>query len=176
MAEPARGTRRDAFDILGVAARFDLDLPAVQRAYLARSADVHPDRAGEAGEQLAAELNDAKRVLEDPERRAGALLARLGGPSKEADRSLPDGFLMEMMELRESAEAAGASGDRAEVDRWIADAERRRKGHIESVGRAFAAVGAAPTGDQLRAIRRELNAWRYIERMIEQLDGGGETM
>jgi hypothetical protein len=25
----------------------------------------------------------------------------------------------------------------------------------------------------LVAIRRELNAWRYIERLIEQLDGGG---
>lgn len=179
VSDPAR---RDAFDILGVAAQFNLDLPAVQRAYLARSADVHPDRAGvegggaEASEQLAAELNDAKRVLEDPERRANALLARLGGPSKEADRSLPDGFLMEMMELREAAEAAGASGDAAEVDRWIANAERRRKGHIESVGSAFATLGTVPAGDQLRAIRRELNAWRYIERMIEQLDGGGESM
>ena len=148
----------------------------MQRAYLARSAEIHPDRAGEASEQQAAELNDAKRTLEDPERRAGALLARLGGPSKEADRSLPDGFLMEMMELREAAEAAGSSADPAEVERWVNDAERRRKRHIESIGRAFAAIGATPTGDQLRAIRRELNAWRYIERMIEQLDGGGETM
>lgn len=165
----------DAFDILGVPARFDLDAAAVQRAFLARSAEVHPDRtAGD--EELAAELNAARQTLNDPERRANALLARLGGPSKEADRSLPDGFLMGMMSLREQAEAA--SGDPAQLEHWMDEAERRRRAHIETTGAAFAAIqraGSAPSTPSLRDIRRELNAWRYIERMIEQLqssDGG----
>lgn len=105
-----------------------------------------------------AELNEAKRVLEDPERRANALLAKLGGPSKEEDRSLPEGFLMEMMEVREQMEEDGAAG-RGKWEEW---AKERRGEAIEEVGAMF-------RERRLAEVRRRLNAWRYIERMMEQL-------
>src|SRR5262249_24085423 len=117
---------RDAFDILGIVPRFDLAPGEVQRAYLARASAAHPDRAGRGGgdgggeaEEGASALNGARADLEDPERRAAVLLKRLGGPAKEQDRSLPDGFLMEMMEVREAMEAA------ADKTPWIARAEER---------------------------------------------------
>jgi molecular chaperone HscB len=154
----------DAFDVLGLPAEFAVDAAAVNRAYLARSAALHPDLAAgdESAPRKMAELNEAKRVVEDPERRANALLARLGGPSKEEDRSLPDGFLMEMMEVREQMEAEGT----AERGKWEAWAKERRREAIEDVGAMFRA--AADEG-MLGAIRRRLNAWRYIERMVEQI-------
>lgn len=151
-----------------------MDAAGVQRAFLARSAELHPDRA-EGDEVLAAELNAARQTLADPERRANALLARLGGPSKEADRSLPDGFLMDMMDLREQAEAA--SSDPGQLEHWLDEADRRRTAHIATTKKAFAAIEAAggvPASAALRDIRRELNAWRYIERMIEQLQSSDE--
>lgn len=137
-----------------------MDAAAVNRAYLARSAALHPDRAaGDAdAPRRMAELNEAKRVIEDPERRANALLARLGGPSKEQDRSLPDGFLMEMMEVRERMEAEGA----AARGTWEAWAKERRREAVEEVGAMF-------REGRLGEVRRRLNAWRYIERMMEQL-------
>lgn len=162
----------DPFDILGLAPRFDLGEGEIRRAYLARAAQVHPDTAGgeEDAEALSAELNRAKRTLEDPERRANALLARLGGPAKEEDRSLPSGFLMEMMEVRERMEEAVASGDparRTEMEAWAA---ARREAHASRVKALFEKAGGDAPADVLRAIRTELNAWRYVERMIEQLD------
>ena len=39
-----------------------------------------------------------------------------------------------------------------------------------TVNRLFDALGERPDAPALAAIRRELNAWRYIERLIEQLD------
>src|SRR5262249_4446136 len=86
----------DPFDVLGLPARFDLPPAEVQAAYLARSRTLHPDALGSESTEdgvRAAELNDAKRVLENPETRAEALLTRLGGPRKEQDRTLPPSFL-----------------------------------------------------------------------------------
>ena len=83
---------------MGLARRFDITAAEIRRAYLQRAAAVHPDLAGDDAGEAAAALNRAKMVLENPERRANALLALLGGPAKEQDKSLPPGFLMEMMD------------------------------------------------------------------------------
>lgn len=180
----------DAFDQLGLPPRFDLTAAQVRAAYLARATAVHPDHAGGGASGAAlpgaldgdsARLNHARATLADPEQRAEALLARLGGPAKETDRSLPDGFLMEMMDVREQLDASVSARDSAGVSRWLAWADERRARHVACVGELFfGAMGGGTTqADRsvLVALRRELNAWRYIERMIEQIDapaGGGE--
>ncbi len=163
----------DPFDLLGLPPTFDLDRAAIDRAYLSRAAAVHPDLAAGDPEapRRSALLNRARSILSDPESRAAALLARLGGPSKESDRSLPDGFLAEILEVREEIEAAARSTDHAARARWEAWADERRAAHIAEISRLFAAPDAPP----LRAIRMELNAWRYVERLIEQLDTAGEA-
>lgn len=161
----------DPFDALGLPARFDLESAAVERAYLARAARLHPDiaRGDPDAARRSAELNEARRVVGEPELRANALLARLGGPAKEQEKSLPPGFLMEMMEVRESIDGVLASGDRAARSTWDAWAAERRRGHIETVGALFARLSGPPEPGALRAIRTELNAWRYTERLLEQL-------
>ncbi|MFN7020689.1 MAG: iron-sulfur cluster co-chaperone HscB C-terminal domain-containing protein [Phycisphaerales bacterium] len=166
----------DPFVVLGLERRFDLSPAEVERAYLARAAGLHPDVVGALGPDVegagpSEELNRARQVLKDPESRGNALLALLGGPAKEQDRSLPDGFLAEMMEVRERMEAGGA----AERERWEGWAEQRRSSHERNVRELFSRAAGGETADSghetLRAIRRELNAWRYIERMLEQSGG-----
>lgn len=172
----------DPFLALGLERTFDLDESRIRRAYLARAATIHPDTMegaldGDADADSAA-LNEAKRTLEDPERRANALLALLGGATKEEDRSLPPGFLMEVMELRERVEEALGSGDASARARVGREAGVAREAYIQRVGALFRGLGpgdGVESGERafaLRAIRVELNAWRYIERLIEQLDPG----
>lgn len=160
--------KTDPFDLLGLEARFDLEDDEIRRAYLARTAAAHPDSSDRSddAEHDSAALNEARRTLEDDERRANALLARLGGPGAD-DRSLPEGFLMEIMETRERIESALESGDADARAACEAEAEERRRGHMARVGELFS-KGADP--ETLAAIRTELNAWRYAERLIEQLD------
>lgn len=155
----------DPFKILGLPPRFDLTPAEIQRAFLARSATLHPDRST-GDEALAAELNHARQTLADPEARARALLARAGG-TEDTDRSLPDGFLLTMMDARERLEAAQVEGDAAAVRAWLAWAEEQRGRHVGRVG-GLLSEEPVPAG----AVRRELNAWRYIERMIEQIEAG----
>lgn len=164
----------DPFDVLGLPARFDVDPASLHAAWLRGSALLHPDASHAGGapndERLArlADLNRAKSVLADPIHRAEALLERLGGPAKDADKSLPDGFLLEMLDVREQVEQAGEDQD--EINRWEAWAERRRAEAVRTVSGLFDAHASGVSG-ALTDIRRELNAWRYIERMLEQLPG-----
>lgn len=161
----------DPFSTLGLPARFDLTPEDIRRAFLARSAALHPDRAGpdrtddeEDVLNAAADLNRARETLADPEKRAEALLATLGGPSKEADKSLPPAFLMQIMETREAMEAELAAGGTPARQKWRDWSRAERRRYAAEVGALFQA-----TPPKLADIRRALNAWRYIERLAEQL-------
>lgn len=169
-AEPGRESTSDPFAVLGQARRFDLTDLQIEGAFLARLGGVHPDVAGEGASMDAALLMEARATLADPERRAVALLALLGGPSASEDTSLPDGFLMEMLELREQIEAELDGTDTgAARSRWASFGDERRRGHIARVAALFAGLGPSRAG-ALASVREELNAWRYTERLIEQLD------
>jgi hypothetical protein len=123
-----------------------------------------------------ARLNDAKATLSDAEKRAGMLLARLGGPRADQDKSLPPGFLMEIMEDRQAMEEELVAGDaeaRHEARaKWEAWGRSRRAAEIEAIQRLFESLpdesGARDAA--FKSIRTRLNAWRYIERLIEQID------
>lgn len=166
----------DPFRLLGVPATFDLDLERLQAAYLAAMARLHPDAGGGdgAGERAAA-INRARAVLADPESRADALVGLLGGPSRERDRSLPAGFLEEMMGVRmRMEESLGAGEDPRSWREWAAG---RREEFARAAGEGLALAASMQAGDPARAealagVRRSLNAWRYIERMIEQIAPG----
>lgn len=146
-----------------------LDRAVIDRAYLVRAAALHPDldTAGDAeGESTAqhqmALLNRARALLADPESRAEALLAVLGGPSKESDTSLPLGFLMEFMEIRQEIEAAVHTDDVESKARWHQWIVSERARYQAEVTQEF-------ERDHLPAVRTLLNAWRYIERAAESL-------
>jgi molecular chaperone HscB len=160
----------DAFDILGLPPRFDLQPDQLQRAYLSRVAALHPDHSGltEDGateeEARAAALNEARAVLADPLQRAEVLMRRLGGPGVGDDRSLPAGFLAEMLEWREQLEEEQPL-DAARAAEWRARAGARREALSETLRGAFARGDAEALG----TARRAMNQWRYIDRLLEQL-------
>src|SRR5262249_42882679 len=114
---------RDPFAVLDVTPSFAIDHAALQHALLRKSAALHPDRVADAVEQAEAArqlamVNQAYATLVDPEKRANALLALLGGPAPEQDKSLPPEFLSSIMEAREEMDLAMASHDPAERQRF----------------------------------------------------------
>ena len=153
----------NAFDTLGLEPGFETTAEAIEAAYLRRVA-----AARSRGEDTSP-LNQARQTLLKPILRAEALVEVLGGPAPAADKSLPEGLLMEFMEARQGAEAAAEAGDQPELVRWLDWARSKRAAHIETVATLFGE--ASP--EALRLIRLELNAWRYAERMIDQLEDDG---
>ena len=153
----------DHFERLGLPRRFSVDLAVLERNYLARSRDVHPDfHSGnvDAVEDAAAALNEAYATLREPFRRAEHLLGLLGGSSASEDKDLPPAFLMEMLEFREEIESAKGSPDR--VTRIEADLLGRTKNLEQSLEALF-------VKKDLAVIRCELNCVRYLSNLLRDL-------
>ncbi|MCF0252975.1 MAG: Fe-S protein assembly co-chaperone HscB [Duodenibacillus sp.] len=123
------------FALLRMPAQFALDDEAVQDAWRAAIAQVHPDRfAGRpaaerrVAEMWAARINDARDTLLDPVRRAGALLSEHGvGLDTETDTRVDPGFLMLQMQLRERAEQSAGDAAALQALREDIEAERARR-------------------------------------------------
>lgn len=158
--------RSEAFQVLGVEARFDLSPRDLRAAWMRRAAAVHPDAAGAIDDS--ARVNDAMRILSDPIQRAQALLELRGAPEGDA-RALPQEFLLEMMELRERAD--GCAGDAARTEELRAEAMSRREAAVAEIAAGFAASGAgAIDAASARRIAERIGVIRAFERMVEQLD------
>lgn len=163
----------DPFAALGLPRRFDVDLADLHRRFIAATATTHPDRfedpvdQAEAAERSAA-VNEAYRVLKDPEARAEVYLALLGNPGDA--KALPPDLLMEMMEVREELESAQESGDTESLQRLQAWAEEHRNDRLSRIAEAFRAIeaGGCPIENGKKA-RLELNSLRYFRRMLEQM-------
>jgi len=170
----------DPFDTLGLPAVFTLDTASIERAALSKLSRLHPDMGGNAVSAdtntdteldqavQAARINAARDTLLFSLSRAEALLKRLGGPAKEADKSLPPGFLVEIMSVREQAEEALASNDVSSRATWMQWSLNQRADSESHAAALFTQAASNPAA--LRDLRTHLNKWRYIERLIEQLD------
>ena len=142
------------YERLGLPRRFSVDLAELERAYLERSREVHPDYhalSGDRDQTASAALNEAYTTLRDPFRRAEYLLSLHLGDATPVARPQSPAFLMQAMELRERLEDGGelAALD-AEVEALI-DAEHA------AVERLFAEPAADAVG-----IRQHLNAWKTL--------------
>ncbi len=168
-----------AFELLGLALGFEIDSALLQKNFIAKCAQLHPDRFVDPLDQADAAMEmalvtGAHEQLVDAESRANVLLLILGGSSKEADKSLPGDLLMDMMEVREAQERAAQTADQAELNRLHQWAQQQRAEAINRVKALFNKVEMGPVraaGDTevFKAIRLELNALRYYARMLEQL-------
>jgi len=149
----------DSFERLGLPRRFAVDPGELERNYLARSREVHPD-FDTGDEDAAAALNEAYSTLREPFRRAEHLLHLSGGPSASEDKALPPAFLMEMLDLREEIESARGSPER--VSRIEAELMGRTKSLETSLAKLF-------ESNELPAIRRDLNCVRYLGNLLRDL-------
>ena len=105
----------DHFAVLGLPRSFALDLPALERSYLQKSRELHPDHQRHLGEERqaellrrSAELNNAYKALKDPFDRAEHLVEILDPEAMARAKNLPRDFLLDAMELAERvADCAG---------------------------------------------------------------------
>jgi molecular chaperone HscB len=167
---PARAAGGDdPFGLLGLAPSYEVDLPALERAFFERSKQVHPDRVagGTAAERVAVlsrsrALNDAYQLIKRPVPRAEYLLARAGVTIGDNER-LDPAFLMEILDLREELAAARVAGDTALVGTLQRAMQARRKDALDALPALFAASDFA-------AIKDRLILLRYVNRYLEECD------
>jgi molecular chaperone HscB len=157
------------FERLGLPRRFRLDAAELERNYLAKSREVHPDFTGNDPVSLAesAALNEAYSTLRDPFRRAEYLLTMEGGPLAGEAKQMPPEFLEEMLDLRMRIEEVKEGPDRSAME---ADLARRRDGLLDAAAKQFDRLAdAADRADVLTAVRRTLNATKFIQGLLRDL-------
>ncbi len=157
--------RATPFERLGLPATLDIDDKELERAWLQRSRQVHPDRfarASDAEKRYAAEqtaaLNDAYRAVKDPFDRASWLVdAALGGATTDKG-GLDPALLVELMEARERAE-----GSAEEAARVVDESKARFAALMASLGPALA---------EPRKAARVLAEMKTLARLVADLGGG----
>ena len=169
MESPSSSKQPDAFDLLGLPARFDLDGDVIERAFYARSKELHPDRfaSAPAAERVVAlsrsrALNDAYQTLRKPVGRAEYLLERVGVSIGENERLDPV-TIMAVLEMREELAEARAAKAVAKIEMLQADMQQRRARDLVELDRLFASA-------DLDGIKRLLIGLRYVDRYLEECD------
>ncbi len=170
----------DFFACFGMPRSYALDRDALEDRYLDLSREVHPDRfaGGTARQQrLAVErssfVNRAYRTLRDPVQRAEYLI-KLGGI--DLDRSDPaggapdpgQGFLIEMIELRESLEEAAKAGSGALGELRITTEDRQEQ--------VLDAGIDALEGDDISVAAGHLVIYRYLQRFLDEVDAAATDL
>lgn len=157
---------KSPFETLGLPVRFDLSRTEIEQAYLTRIAAAHPDLAGASGSEDPSTLNEARRILQDDEQRARAVLAARA-PGAQAPPLSPE-FLAEILEVRQEAESAMELGKEDAVERWRAWAAERRKELAAELRKLLEGQGPIDP-HKASAAAGVLQQWRYFERMLEQV-------
>lgn len=174
------GAEISPFAALGLEPRFALEPGELRRRLLRATRLTHPDFFGTAdagaralAERNTARLNAAYEVLADDVARADWLVGALGGPDEIAERSMPQPFLLEVLDWNEMLEGARAGGRAAAQDPRLGELgtelAARRAAAVRSIGARLDPLpqpGSAP----LREVRRELNAIRYLDRALAELE------
>ena len=175
-------TMADPFETLGVEARFDLDLRALEQRHRDLSKALHPDRytgAPAAERRLslgrAIDVNEAFRVLRDPIRRAEALVRRAGiAVGETAEPAAAPALLMEMMDAREELSDAARAKDLTGIVRLGATMTARQDAILARLAQAFDAAAAEP--QKMSGALPILGELRYVRRFLDEVSALEEEL
>jgi molecular chaperone HscB len=167
---------QDSFTLLELPHTFDLEACVLRGALLKGSLQWHPDRFALASEEKRAEaedrmasLNHAHEKLIDPLHRAEELLSLHGHAlGNGTDQTSSPIFLMEMMEIKEEAEEALQSGDRARLAIATASLRENEQERIHAITLAFRDWEAAERpNSQLDQLRGLVTEAVYVRRTLD---------
>lgn len=171
-------TSSSYFELFGLAPAFSIDLERLEKAYREIQSRVHPDRFAHAGDaerraslQWTTRVNEAYRALKSPVQRACHILALQGvDVAFETNTAMPQEFLMQQMELRESLETAVNAKDPHGLAKLQSDLEAEKqtleRQLAERIDRDRDYAAAA-------GLVREL---QFLERLEAEIDAAYETL
>jgi len=165
----------DAFALFALVPRFALDRAALDAAFRAVQAEVHPDKfahADAATQRQAVEratlVNAAYQTLKAPVTRGAYLLRQAGiEPFDPANTRISPVFLLQQIEWREQLEAATQVAALEALEKRIAEAARDHEQRL--------AVLIDQEGDLVMATET-LRELRFIEKLGEEIQSAFETL
>jgi hypothetical protein len=167
------------FEALGLTPSFTLDAEDLRARQFKFSRWIHPDFFAASPELRAlaekntGHLNAALEALEEPTRRADQLVRSLDGPSDAEVREMPKAFLLEVLEWNEALEGArtseAGSAQRGAAFSLEPELTAQRTERIQAITKLLDPLPESGS-DALRSARLELNAVRYLDRALRELE------
>ena len=160
----------DYFRFFGLEQRFNLDLSALDQAYLAIQKEVHPDRHARGSDsekrlamQMATLANTAFQTLKNPIQR-GLYLCQLQGVDAhlETNTAMPAAFLMKQMDWRESLEEH--EEDLTALELLAKEVDQSKRDTLAEIAQA---VDGAKNYDRAAELLRGL---LFIDKFVLELD------
>jgi molecular chaperone HscB len=133
----------DYFRFFGLNQQFNIDLSALDQAYLAIQKEVHPDRHARGSDaeqriamQMATYANTAFQTLKNPIQR-GLYICQLHGVDAhlETNTAMPTAFLMKQMEWRESLDEQAE--DLSALEALMAEVEESKQDTLAEIAQAI---------------------------------------
>jgi molecular chaperone HscB len=167
------------YAVLGLdAITYAIDRDELRRRLLKATRSVHPDFFAAAGadvrrlaEDNSARLNEAYSILSDDIERADWLVRHLGGPDEQTERAMPQAFLVEVLEWNEALEEArmNPAESAPALEALARDLASRRAGSLAALTQILTPL-PPPASPQLKRVRSELNAVRYVDRALTEIE------
>ena len=160
----------DYFRFFGLNQQFNIDLPALDQAYLAIQKEVHPDRharGSEAEQRLAMQMatlaNTAYQTLKNPIQR-GLYLCQLHGVDAklETNTAMPAAFLMKQMEWRETLDEQAE--DLPGLESLMAEVEQSKSNILAEITQAIDGAKNYPRAAEL------LRGLLFVDKFAIELD------
>lgn len=168
MANPSASD--DYFRFFGLNQQFNIDLSALDQAYLAIQREVHPDRHARGSNteqrlamQMATFANTAFQTLKNPIQR-GLYLCKLHGVDAklETNTAMPAAFLMKQMEWRESLDEQAE--DLRDLEVLMDEVDQAKQ---ETIAEVVQAIDAAKNYERAAELLRGL---LFIDKFAIELD------
>ncbi|MBU3616899.1 Fe-S protein assembly co-chaperone HscB [Polynucleobacter sp. JS-Polo-80-F4] len=168
MANPSASD--DYFRFFGFNQQFNIDLPALEQAYLAIQKEVHPDRharGSDADQRLAMQMatlaNTALQTLKNPIQR-GLYICQLHGVDAklETNTAMPAAFLMKQMEWRENLDEQAE--DLPALEALMAEVEQSKQDTLAEITQAIDGAKNYPRAAEL------LRGLLFIDKFAIELD------
>jgi molecular chaperone HscB len=166
------------FALFNLPVRFALAPQALDEAYRAVQAQVHPDRFAAAGDaqkriamQWATRTNEAYRTLKDPLARASYLLHLRGiEVGAEDNTAMEPAFLMQQIEWREQIEDAAAARNAAELERLLSELRDEQRQRFDHLAVALDAAADQPAAEGVRQLMFIARLEAEIATQLDRLD------
>lgn len=159
----------DYFSLLGLPRAFALDEAALQRAYITKQREFHPDRVAKASPevraqamQVSVEVNNAYHTLKSPLLRAEYLLKLSGVAEQKPSQAL----LMESLEAREAL---------MEVQ-TPEEAHAMQERQKEVLAGSVAVFAAAYAAERLEEAAECAMRMRYLEKLLDEIHARGKML
>jgi molecular chaperone HscB len=163
---------RDAFDVLGLEPRFDIDDTELDRVVRQLLAELHPNRSRNAESQSddgvlfakQGEINQAYSQLRDPATRAELLMVRRNASLASQQSPL---LLSRIFQQREAIEQALTRRDSVALSDCVGAARARQVELVSVLAEYFSAQTpqSAPQTTNLALVLQEL---KYLDKMVKR--------